>query len=181
MWKRAPDFHQSEQSTLILRPCEGSGFAVDARRASIPWEGGQADCLTLSRPSVAALQQRIEILESGLRQREGETDEILTILETAGDGFILVNADGVILGLNGPAEKLFGFGRNDIAGENFIDLLDSEFKAGVSGRLRATEGGRKDGGARRDGVDPPGRGNSSEPDFRLARPRFQWQILRGRP
>jgi len=126
VWKRAPDFHRSEQSTLILRPCEGSVFAVDARRASIPWEGGQADCLTLSRPSVAALQQRVEVLESGLRQREAETDEILTILETAGDGFILVNADGVILGLNGSAEKLFGFGRNDIAGENFIDLLDSD-------------------------------------------------------
>ncbi len=142
VWKRAPDFQQSEHSTLILRPSEGNVFAVDARRASIPWEGGQADCLTLSRPSVAALQQRVEILESGLRQREAETDEILTILETAGDGFILVNADGVILGLNGPAEKLFGFGRNDIAGENFIELLDSDLRQASQedfARLKAGE------------------------------------------
>jgi PAS domain S-box-containing protein len=126
VWKRAPDFRQSERPTLILRPCDGSSFAVDAQLASIPWEGGLADCLTLSRPSVTALQQRVELLESGLRQSEAETDEILSILETAGDGFILVNADGVILGLNGPAEALFGYGRDDIAGENFVDLLDSD-------------------------------------------------------
>jgi PAS domain S-box-containing protein len=75
---------------------------------------------------VAGLQQRIEILESGLRQRENETDEILTILETAGASFILVNADGVILGLNRPAETLFGYGRNDIAGETLNVLLDSD-------------------------------------------------------
>jgi len=126
VWKRAPDFSQSEHPTLILRPLEGGLFAVDARRESIPWEGGRADCLTLSRPSVAGLQQRIEILESGLRQREAETDEILTILETAGASFILVNADGVILGLNRPAETLFGYGRNDIAGETLDVLLDND-------------------------------------------------------
>jgi PAS domain S-box-containing protein len=142
IWKRAPDFHRSEHQTLILRARQGSAFAVDARRASILWDGGPADCLTLSRPSVAALQQRVAVLESGLRQREAEADEILTILETAGDGFILVNGDGVILGLNRPAESLFGYGRNDIAGETFTLLLDSESKRASQeafARLKAGE------------------------------------------
>ena len=142
VWRRAPDFRQSDHPTLILRPLEGGIFAVDARCESIPWEGGRADCLTLSRPSVAGLQQRIEILELGLRQREAETDEILTILETAGASFILVNRDGVILGLNRPAETLFGYGRNDIAGETLNLLLDNDSRQASQedfARLKAGE------------------------------------------
>ena len=94
---------------------------------------------------MAALQQRVEVLELGLRQREAETDEILTILETAGDGFILVNADGVILGLNRSAETLFGYGRNDIAGESFVLLLDSDSRRASLEEFARLKAGEKTG------------------------------------
>jgi PAS domain S-box-containing protein len=145
--KRPPDFAAKPRQTLILRPRPGAQrsetFAVDAQRAPIVWDGGGADCLTLSRPSAAALRQRAGILESGLRQREAEVDEILTIIETAGDAFILVNGDGVVLGLNRPAESLFGYGRDEIAGENFNRLLDRESAAAaLEGFARLKSGER---------------------------------------
>ncbi len=57
---------------------------------------------------------------------EAEADETLAILDTAADGFVLINADGAILGLNRSAESLFGYGRNQVAGENFTLLLARE-------------------------------------------------------
>jgi PAS domain S-box-containing protein len=146
--KRPPEGAARPRQTLILRPRPGAKrsetFTVDLQSGPIAWEGGAAACLTLSRPSAAALQQRVGVLESGLRQREAEVDEILTVLETAGDAFIVVNGDGVILGLNRPAESLFGHGRSEIAGENFVRLLDRDSAtAARDGFARLKAGERK--------------------------------------
>jgi PAS domain S-box-containing protein len=112
-----------ERRALSLRTHEGVSFAVDAQRGSLIWEGAPAEFWALTRPSSAALEQRVGVLEAALRQREDEADETLAILDTAADGFVLINADGAILGLNRSAETLFGYGRNQIAGENFTLLL----------------------------------------------------------
>lgn len=122
-WDR---IHTGRKKTLLLLPREGAAFAVDAHVTPVLWEGAPAECQTLTRPSAAALQQRLGVLEAGLRQREAEADEILNILETAGDGFLLLNGQGLVLGVNGPAEALIGQGRDDIAGENFTRFLAGE-------------------------------------------------------
>jgi PAS domain S-box-containing protein len=118
-----PQGSAPERRALSLRNHEGVSFAVDAQRGSLIWEGAPAEFWALTRPSSAALEQRVDVLEAALRQREDEADETLAILDTAADGFVLINADGAILGLNRSAEILFGYGRNQVAGENFILLL----------------------------------------------------------
>ncbi len=122
----SPEGLLSQRRPLLLRSVEGASFAVDAQRGTIVWEGAPAEIVALTRPSAAALEQRVGVLEAALRQREAEADETLAILDTAADGFVLINADGAILGLNRSAENLFGYGRNQVAGENFTLLLARE-------------------------------------------------------
>ena len=118
-----PQGSPPERRALSLRTHDGVSFAVDAQSGSFIWEGAPAEFWALTRPSSAALEQRVGVLQAALRQREDEADETLAILDTATDGFVLINADGAILGLNGSAESLFGYGRNQVAGENFTLLL----------------------------------------------------------
>jgi PAS domain S-box-containing protein len=118
-----PEGSAPERRALSLRTREGVSFAVDAQRGSLMWRGEPAEFWALTRPSSAALEQRVGVLEAALRQREDEAEETLAILDTAADGFVLINADGAILGLNRSAETLFGYGRNQISGENFTLLL----------------------------------------------------------
>ena len=141
----APELSSQRQS-LSLRPAAGEPFDVDASRASVLWEGAPADCLTLTKPSSLAFEQRVSALETALRQRETEADETLAILDTAADGFVLVNGEGAILGLNRPAENLFGYGRDQIAGESFSQLFARESQAAALETFARLKSGEQPGG-----------------------------------
>ena len=140
------DWPTFERRTLLLRSAEGASFAADVQRASAAWDGAPAELFALTRPATAALEQRVGVLEAALRQRETEAEETLAILDTAADGFVLLNADGAILGLNRPAESLFGYSRNQLAGENFTRLLAPESQlAALEFFARTKAGEQKDG------------------------------------
>ena len=123
------EFAPSERRTLLLRSASGESFAVDARSAKTLWQDAPAEFYALLRPSTAALEKRIGVLEAGLRQRESEADETLDILDTASDGFVLVNAEGAVLGMNRAAETLFGANRAEMSGKDFLSLLAPESHA----------------------------------------------------
>lgn len=154
------DFAPSERRALLLRSVSGEAFTVDAHSARAAWEGAPAEFHALIRPSAAALEQRISTLEAALRQRESEADDTRAVLETAADGFVVVDAEGVVLGLDKSAEALFGQGRGEIAGENFLHLFAPESHAlalDCFSRLKATAekcGCEATGRARQGGAIP---------------------------
>ena len=105
-----------------IRAADGEIIAVDVRIQAIEWEGAPATLTTFRKPEGDNLP-RLRALEGDLRERELETRELRTILDTATDGVAVLDAQGAILTLNRSAEALFGYEQADVAGESFIVLL----------------------------------------------------------
>ena len=105
-----------------IRAADGEIIFVDVRIQSIEWDGVPATLSTFRRPE-GDLTPRLRALEGDLRERELETRELRTILDTATDGVAVLDGQGAILTLNRSAEALFGYEQADVAGESFVVLL----------------------------------------------------------
>ncbi len=122
----ADDVAPGGKKTLLARAAGGETFSVDLHRASLDWDGEEAELFTLARPAAAALEQRVGLLEANLRQRDVDDEEWQAMLDAAADGVVLLNADGAILGLDRKAEALLDYDRDKVAGENFTLLFARE-------------------------------------------------------
>ena len=108
-----------------IRAADGEIIGVDVRIQAIDWDGAPATLTTFRRPE-ADSSPRLRALESDLRERDLETRELRTILDTATDGVAVLDGLGVILSLNRSAEALFGYEQADVAGQSFTSLLARE-------------------------------------------------------
>ncbi len=108
-----------------IRAADGEIIPVDIRIQAIEWDGAPATLTTFRKPE-ADLNPRLRSLESDLRERELETRELRTILDTATDGVAVLDGQGAILSLNRSAEALFGYEQGDVAGEPFTALLERD-------------------------------------------------------
>ncbi len=111
--------------SVSIRAADAQIVQVDIRIQAIEWDGAPATLTTFRRPE-ADLNPRLRALEGDLRERELETRELRTILDTATDGVAVLDGQGVILSLNRSAEALFGYEQADVAGEPFTSLLARE-------------------------------------------------------
>jgi PAS domain S-box-containing protein len=113
---------------LRLRTAFGDEFAIDALLRSVPWRDGHALMLVVRRAD--------EIGDAGEEPPRGnqvETEtlkarvaEMRTIIDTATDGVILIDPDGMIRSISRPAEALFGFDSDDLVGKAFSSLFAIE-------------------------------------------------------
>jgi PAS domain S-box-containing protein len=71
-------------------------------------------------------EEKLKISELSLRAAEAATRELESVLDTATDGVIVVNRDGVILASNRSAEALFGYESRELASRAFVDLFAPE-------------------------------------------------------
>jgi PAS domain S-box-containing protein len=107
------------------RAADGEMVPVDIRIQAIEWDGAPATLTTFRRPE-SDLNPRLRAMEADLRDRELETRELRTILDTATDGVAVLDGQGAIVSLNRSAEALFGYEQADVAGESFTSLLERE-------------------------------------------------------
>ena len=105
-----------------IRAADGEIICVDVRIQSLEWDGVPATLTTFRSPE-GDNTPRLRALEGDLRERELETRELRTILDTATDGVAVLDGQGAILSLNRSAEALFGYEQADVAGESFVVLL----------------------------------------------------------
>ena len=142
----AGDLVPGHKRALLARGAAGEAFSVDVHCGQVAWGGECAELYVLARPSTAALEQRIGVLEANLRQREMEVEEMQSLLDVAADGVVLINADGALLGLDRRAEALLDYDRNQVAGENFTLLFARESQASALDYFtRAKAGAEKQG------------------------------------
>ncbi len=153
----ADELAPGEKRSLQARQAGGGTFLAEVHRAQFEWDGAPAELLTLSRPATPTPEQRVAALEASLRQREAESEEWRSMLDAAADGVVLLNADGVILGLDPKAEALFDYDRNKVAGENLTLLFARESQ--VSALEYFT---RAKAGAQRQGREALGRARQGE-------------------
>jgi len=109
-------------SSVVLRTRGGEEIPVNAHLQSVPWLGGKALLLTLVRqpaPAPAAPDAEQQQLKDRLA-------ELRTILDTATDGVVLIDNDGMVRSISRPAEALFGYDDDQIVGKPFASLFAIE-------------------------------------------------------
>ncbi|MBS9478753.1 ATP-binding protein [Ancylobacter radicis] len=122
--------NDEDSRSLSLRGAEGEAIAVEARLMSAPWDGGTAMLYMLRRLDPAA-DEKLRQAELALREAENVSRELRSILDTATDGVVLIDAAGTVLSMNHPAEALFGFSAREVTGENFTLLFAPESQRGA--------------------------------------------------
>jgi len=112
---------------LVTR--SGRVLPVDARIASVPWNGGTALLITLisaDRPGVSVTDPAPGALRETLAAAQDRVRELEVILATASDGIVMLGANGRIVSANAPAEALFGFEAGAMANRHLADLMAPE-------------------------------------------------------
>ena len=124
---------QTDRS-LRLRTSEGREIPVHALLRTVPWRGGKALMLVLRRSGEEALEepgatprgQQAEMVQPDIADLKARISEMRTIIDTATDGVVLIDSDGLIRSISRPAEALFGFDGDDVAGKPFASLFAIE-------------------------------------------------------
>lgn len=116
---------------LKVRLAGGGSRAVDARMHSVPWNGGRGLMISITErpkaPAAAPAPAAVpEEPTQELQKAQALIAEMDTILETATDGVLVIDAHGTITKANRSAEALFGASRTDIEGAPLTDYLAPE-------------------------------------------------------
>ncbi len=124
----APD-HSDHK--LRLRKAGGDEVPVDAVLRSVPWGKGKALMLVLNGTTDNRSAQVLpfpaaETAQPDNAELKARIAEMRTIIDTATDGVVLINRDGTIRSISRPAEALFSFDSDDVAGKPFASLFAIE-------------------------------------------------------
>lgn len=119
---------------LFLRKRDGSEFPIEAILRSVPWQDGAALLLVLRRAGEDLDRPQAEVLppaasaatQADIAELKARISEMRTIIDTATDGVVLIGRDGSIRSISRPAEALFGFDSDDVAGKPFASLFAIE-------------------------------------------------------
>ncbi len=111
---------------LRLKTRDGEEFPVEAFLQSVPWNGGKALLLVLSRAREGAFGAGSAGQSPLIAELEARVAEMRTIIDTATDGVVLIARDGAIRSISRPAEALFGFDSDEVAGKPFASLFAIE-------------------------------------------------------
>ncbi|ANT50088.1 histidine kinase dimerization/phospho-acceptor domain-containing protein [Mesorhizobium amorphae] len=117
---------------LRLKARDGQEFPIDAILRSVPWRGGKALMLVVRRsgedeaPPAALHGLSDEPTQPDVSELKSRIAEMRTIIDTATDGVVLIGRDGAIRSISRPAEALFGFDSDEVAGKPFASLFAIE-------------------------------------------------------
>jgi len=119
---------------LRLRTGEGREFPVEANLRSVPWRDGKALMLVLRRVGegdglhsvVMPSAQAGQPVQPDVSELKARVAEMRTIIDTATDGVVLIDRDGTIRSISRPAEALFAFDSDEVAGKPFASLFAIE-------------------------------------------------------
>jgi PAS domain S-box-containing protein len=118
------ELHPRTDRAMRLKTRDGQDLPVEAFLQSIPWNGGKALILVLSR--VKEGSQSPSGQSPLIAELEARVAEMRTIIDTATDGVVLISREGNIRSISRPAEALFGIDSDDVAGKPFSSLFAIE-------------------------------------------------------
>jgi len=106
---------------------DGTGIAVDAKLHAVMWGGGTALMLSLIEATrELAVAENEEAALAHAAPADDRIRELEAILDTATDGVVVIEGDGLVDGMNRAAEALFGVEAGEVKGAPFTDLLAEE-------------------------------------------------------
>jgi PAS domain S-box-containing protein len=127
-----------EAGAVAIVRADGQILSVDGHAQVISWDGAPATLIALRRSLEAELRARMRLAESEAAPRSGlSSGDLQAMLDRASDGAVTLDLAGRILSLNEPAERLFGYHQNEIAGESLLMLLTPQSHPETTARLEA--------------------------------------------
>jgi PAS domain S-box-containing protein len=107
--------------SLTLAIDRGDKISVHGELIDITWQGEPAHALVTAAQSAPAAGE-----PEKLAHVQAELAELESILDTATDGVVLLNAQGLIVSANRSAQALFGYEAHELAGRACTDLFAPE-------------------------------------------------------
>ncbi|WP_292249181.1 histidine kinase dimerization/phospho-acceptor domain-containing protein, partial [Mesorhizobium sp.] len=118
---------------LRLKTRDGQEFPIDAILRAVPWRAGKALMLVVRRsgeedaaPAHFSAANDEPTQQPDVSELKSRIAEMRTIIDTATDGVVLIGRDGNIRSISRPAEALFGFDSDEVAGKPFASLFAIE-------------------------------------------------------
>jgi len=118
------ELHPRTDRAMRLRTRDGRDLPVEAFLQSVPWNGGKALLLVLSRVKEGSASPSGQ--SPLIAELEARVAEMRTIIDTATDGVVLISREGNIRSISRPAEALFGLDSDEVAGKPFASLFAIE-------------------------------------------------------
>ena len=134
---RDPQGMTEDAGAVPIVRADGQTLSVDGHAQAIGWDGAPATLIALRRSREAELQARLHAVEQEASMRNGAASDIQAMLDRATDGAVTLDSAGRILSLNQPAERLFGYDQNEIAGESVLMLLAPQSHPETTARLES--------------------------------------------
>ena len=127
-------------AVAIVR-ADGEILSVDGHAQVIAWDGAPATLIALRRSLEAELRARLRAADAEAPARSGAAGDLQAMLDRASDGAVTLDSAARILSLNEPAERLFGYHQNEIAGESLLMLLSPQSHPETTARLESLSRG----------------------------------------
>ena len=148
-----PPNENNGAKTLTIATRNGDHLPVEARLFASPWEGESALVLMITS---AGGEERLAAADAALRAAKSETTELQTVIDTASDGVIVFDRDGLVTSLNRSAEALFGYESRELTEQPLATLFAPESQRTARDDLdSANKGGREIIGRTREGRTIP--------------------------
>ncbi|WP_300467519.1 ATP-binding protein [Breoghania sp.] len=121
-WPPKPAGSATIERTLCVRLSDGTPHPIDAFMHTVPWKGGSGLMISLREKRDASAEEA----SAELAQSRERISELESVLETATDGVIVLDADGRIISVNRSGEALFNASRQMMQGATITDYLAPE-------------------------------------------------------
>ena len=110
-----------DKHETCLRDKDGGKMKVKALLQSVPWDEERALQLSFRQPRHENLPANEKIVLDMMR-----VSELQNILDTATDGIVIVDGNGIVKSINQSAETLFGKNDSDVRENHINDLFANE-------------------------------------------------------
>ncbi len=139
---RDPQAMRAEDAGAVaIVRADGEILSVDGHAQVISWDGAPATLIALRRSLEAELRARLRAADAEAPARSGAAGDLQAMLDRATDGAVTLDSAARILSLNEPAERLFGYHQNEIAGESLLMLLSPQSHPETTARLESLSRG----------------------------------------
>ena len=114
-----PQEGHSRESGMQIRRRDGAAVNVRCRLHRLKWADGNALAMSFSEAQPSKGEEKIAL-------DMVRVSELENILDTAADGIVTLDVNGLVQSLNPSGEALFGISQAQVVGEPFVDLFSSE-------------------------------------------------------
>jgi PAS domain S-box-containing protein len=140
-WAIGPDY-RGEQVLSAFRPVNGLNLGmvakVDMREVMAPFMKVAATALGIA--AIVVIIGGLLVLRMArpmVRRIEESQRRFRTLLESAPDAMVIIDASGTIMMVNRRTEELFGYSRDEITGQPIEQLMPQRFRERHPGHVRS--------------------------------------------